>query len=87
VFSKDEFKSYAKDNLVLLLVDWPQRAPNSKEVQAKSRPLMEKFNVEGFPTVFILDPEGKTVAKTGYQAGGPEAYVAHIKQLIAAAKK
>ena len=83
VFSKDEFKAYAKDNLVLLLVDWPQRTPDSKEVQAKSRPLMEKFNVEGFPTVFILDSEGKAVAKTGYQAGGPEAYIAHVKQLIA----
>jgi thioredoxin-related protein len=89
VFSKKVFKAYAKDNLVLLLVDWPQRAPNSKEVQAKSRPLMEKFNVEGFPTVFILDSDAKPIknGKTGYQPGGAEAYIAHIKTLIADAKK
>ena len=86
VFSKEAFKTYAKDNLVLLLVDWPQRTPNSKEVQAKSRPIMEKFSVRGFPTVIILDAEGKAVAQTGYQAGGPEAYVEHVKKLIAEAK-
>jgi protein disulfide-isomerase len=86
VFSKQEFKDYAKENLVLLLVDWPQRAPNSKEVQAKSRPIMEKFGVSSFPTVFILNPDGKTVAKTGYRDGGPKAYVEHVKTLIAEAK-
>ncbi len=86
VFSKDEFKAYAKDNLVLLLVDWPQRTENKKEVQAKSQPIMGKFGIQSFPTVILLDSEGKAVAKTGYQAGGPAAYVEHIKKLIAEAK-
>ena len=86
VFSKPAFKTYAEENLVLLLVDWPQRAPNSKEVQAVSKPIMEKFGIKSFPTVIILDPDGNAVAKTGYKDGGPEVYVAHIKQLIADGK-
>ena len=87
VFQKQEFKDYAKDNLVLLLVDWPQRAANSKEVQAKSKPVMEEFGISSFPTVIILDPQGDAIAKTGYREGGPEAYIKHIKQLIAEAPK
>ena len=87
VFSQPAFKEYAKENLVLLLVDWPQRTPDSKKVQAKSKPILEKFAVRGFPTVIILDPEGKSIAKTGYQAGGPKPYVEYIKKAIAASKK
>ena len=88
VFSQSAFKNYAKDNLVLLLVDWPQSAANKAEIQAKSRPLMEKYGVNSFPTVILLDPNGQPIknGKTGYQPGGAEAYVAHIKKLIADAK-
>lgn len=86
VFSKKAFKDYAKDNLVLLLVDWPQSTTDSKEVQAKSKPIMKKYGIQSFPTVLILSPDGKTLAKTGYQDGGAEAYVEHIKKLIAEAK-
>ena len=86
VFSQKAFQKYAKDNLVLVLVDWPQRTPDSKEVKAKSKPIMEKYGIQSFPTVLILSPDGKTLAKTGYQDGGPEAYVEHIKKLIAEAK-
>jgi len=86
VFSKEAFKDYAKDNLVLVLVDWPQRAPNSREVQAKSLPIMKQYGIQSFPTVLILSPDGQTIAKTGYQDGGAEAYVEHIKKLIAEAQ-
>lgn len=88
VFSQDAFKAYAKDNLVLVLIDFPRdKSKQSEEEQKKNSELQKKFGVRGFPTVYIVSPEGKTVAKTGYQAGGPEAYVTHIKQLIADAKK
>jgi hypothetical protein len=34
----------------------------------------------------VLSPEGELIEKTGYQRGGPEAYVAHIKEILAAGK-
>lgn len=87
VFSQQVFKDYAKDHLVLLLVDWPQRTPDSKEVQARSRPLMEKFGIDSFPTVILLDPNGEPVDKTGYRPGGAEAYIEYIGKVIAPAKQ
>jgi len=88
VFSKDAFKAYAKENLVLILADFPRdKSAQSAATQKQNIALKEKFGVRGFPTVFILDPTGEPVAKTGYRDGGPEAYVEYIKTLIADAKK
>lgn len=87
VFSMNAFKNYAKENLVLVLADFPRdKSKQSAELQKQNKALAEKFGIQGFPTVYILDPNGKPIDKTGYQAGGPEAYVEYIKKAIAAAK-
>ena len=87
VFSQDAFKKYAKDNLVLMLADFPRdKSKLSEEVQKQNDAMAKEYSVRGFPTVFILSPDGKTVGKTGYQDGGPEAYVEHIKKMIAEAE-
>jgi protein disulfide-isomerase len=84
VFSQKAFIEYANDNLVLLLADFPRdKSKQSAELQKQNEGLAEKYNVGGFPTVFILSPDGKLVNKTGYQPGGPEAYVDYIKNVIA----
>ncbi len=83
VFQKDEFKAYAQENLVLMLADFPRDKSNqSEETIKQNEKLSREFGVRGFPTVFILSPEGEVIGKTGYQAGGPEAYVEHIKKII-----
>ena len=88
VFSKGTFKDYAKDNLVLVLADFPRdKSKQSEKLQKQNEALKNKYNVGGFPTVFILSPDGKLVNKTGYQPGGPEAYVTYIKKVIAEAKE
>ncbi|VGO21480.1 thioredoxin family protein [Pontiella sulfatireligans] len=87
VFSKAAFQNYADGNLVLVLADFPSdKSGQSAELIKQNEALASQFGVQGFPTVFVLSPEGKAVAKTGYQAGGPEAYVEHIQKLIADAK-
>lgn len=87
VFQKDAFKKYADDNLVLMLADFPRdKSKLSKDVQEQNEKLAKEFGVRGFPTVFVLSPDGKVIGKTGYQAGGPEAYVDHLKKIIADAK-
>ncbi|MBN2161816.1 MAG: thioredoxin family protein [Pontiellaceae bacterium] len=83
VFSQAAFKEYAKGNLVLVMADFPRdKSKVAEEVQKQNDQMAKDFGVRGFPTVFILSPDGKTVAKTGYQAGGAEAYVKHLKDLI-----
>ena len=49
--------------------------------------MAEKFGIEGFPTVLVLDADGKEMARTGYQPGGAKAYVEHLKALVGQPKK
>lgn len=82
VFSEPLFKNYATTNLVLLLVDFPRRTAQDAEVAKQNQSLAEQFGIEGFPTVLLLDASGKELARTGYQPGGADAYVQHLKSLL-----
>lgn len=83
VFSREAFVSYADASLVLAKIDFPMKKPQSEELVAQNRALAEKFGIQGFPTIILLSPEGELLAKTGYQRGGPEAYVAHLQKFLA----
>jgi len=79
VFSKPEFNSFAKDKLVLLELDYPQAKKLSPSVVKQNEVLQQKFKVEGFPTLVLLDGSGKELARnSGYLPGGPDALIAWV---------
>ena len=82
VFSKDAFKTFANTELVLVEIDFPNRKKQSKALKAQNKELAKKYGIRGFPTILLLSPEGEVIGKTGYQAGGPEAYIAHLKEML-----
>ncbi|MDA1044006.1 MAG: thioredoxin family protein [Verrucomicrobia bacterium] len=82
VFSQEAFKTYAKDNVVLFLADFPNKTPQSDAVKKQNKALAEKYGIKGFPTVLLLNADGSVIEQTGYQRGGPEKYVAHLKSLL-----
>lgn len=86
VFSKPEFMSYAKDNFVLLNLDFPRKTQLPPAQAKTNEGLAQKFGIEGFPTVILLDSSGTKIGQTGYQAGGPDKYIRHLQELIAQAK-
>ena len=83
VFSQDAFKDFAKTNLVLFVADFPQDKPQSDTVVAQNQKLEAQYRVEGFPTILLLDASGGELARTGYRPGGADAYVDHLRSLIA----
>lgn len=82
VFSQKAFLKYAKRDLVLLKLDFPQRKKLSEALQKQNMELAKKFGIRGFPTIVIVDAEGKELARTGYQRGGAKNYVDHLKDLL-----
>ena len=80
VFDQKEFTAVTKD-FVLVELDYPQKKKQSAEEKAKNKALAEKFSIEGFPTIILLDSNGEPFAQTGYQDGGPVKYVAHLAEL------
>lgn len=82
VFQKDEFKKAAKEKYVLVELDFPQDDSKLKaETKKQNEELSEKFGVEGYPTILLLDSEGRPYASTGYKPGGAETYVKHLDEL------
>jgi thioredoxin-related protein len=65
VFSKAEFKDFAKSNLVLVEVDFPQGKKLPKKTVEQNDGLKTKFGVKGFPTLVLVDAEGKQVHRIG----------------------
>lgn len=82
VFSKQVFKDYAKESLVLLEIDFPRRSEQSPALEAQNEALATKYKVRGFPTILLLSADGEVLARTGYQEGGAEAYIEHLKELL-----
>ena len=83
VFSKAEFVEAATQKYVFLFLDFP----NSEELKAKvvdeklNRQLSKAYGVDGYPAVILTTAEGQPYARTGYQAGGPKAYLESLTKL------
>ena len=81
VFSKPEFKDYASKNLVLLELDFPRAKQMPAETMAQNRRLAMQYQIQSFPTVVVLDGNGKVVGALGYIRGGPGAFIAELEKL------
>jgi thioredoxin-related protein len=84
VFSHQPFKDGVKDKFVLVELDYPKdKSKLSEATIQQNEELGKKYGVQGYPTILLADASGKPYAKTGYQKGGPESYVAHLDELRA----
>ena len=81
VFSKPKFQEYASKNLVLLELDFPRAKAISKETLAQNEKLARQYGIQGFPTIVVLNSNGKQVAELGYIPGGPDAFIAELEKL------
>jgi len=85
VLEKKEFKRFADANLVLFMADFPRRKNVPEEVKTQNAELAQKYGVRGYPSLYLLDAEGKVLGQTGYREGGAESYVEHLTKMIEAA--
>jgi thioredoxin-related protein len=82
VFSRPDFRAYAEKNLVLVEVDYPQRKQQSPELKQQNEKLSRQYGIDqkGFPTVVLLDPDGKVVREfTGYDGDTTASLIAWIE--------
>ena len=82
VFQQKEFETYAKDNLVLVMLDFPKNIEQTQETKSYNNMLAQKYGIQGFPTILLFNNQGKMVAQTGYQPGGASNYVKHIQSYL-----
>jgi thioredoxin-related protein len=81
VFSQPQFKEYASKNLVLVEVDFPKGKSVAPATRQQNEQLLMRYQIQGFPTIVVLNSEGKLVAELGYMQGGPDAFIAVLEKL------
>jgi thioredoxin-related protein len=81
VFDKEKFKTEAPKKFVLVELDFPQKKKLDEATKKQNDALQKQYQINGFPTILLMDADGKVYAKTGYQAGGEEKYLAHLDEL------
>ncbi len=85
ILSSDEFKKFAGENLVCVMVDFKRggRGPSDPKFADKHNALARQFSIVGFPTVFIINPN--TDAKesiVGLKYDNTKDFIAWIKSFI-----
>ena len=85
VLTSEEFSTFAKDNLVLVEIDFPNKKPQSADLKKANKELAKKYEVKGYPTVIVFDSQGKQLSKkVGYdKSTTAKDYVAELKKLKA----
>ena len=81
VFSTKAWAAGGAKQFVMLQLDFPRNKELAKGQKEHNQKLKEEFEVQGFPTIFLLDADGAPYAKTGYQPGGPVKYLEHLNGL------
>lgn len=82
VLSSPEFIEYAKKNLVLVDVDFPKHKEIDKSQKQANEALAQKYGVEAFPTVIVLDSNGKKLKKDeGYGGESAKEFIANLKKV------
>jgi thioredoxin-related protein len=76
VFSQPEFDAFASNNLILVEVDF--RNGQNAALLRTNETLAEKFRVQGYPTLIVLNSQGQKTATLGYVEGGPASFIAAL---------
>lgn len=90
VLHTPEFDAWAKENVVLLELDFPRRTKLDPKLAEQNMQLQQAFKVRGYPTVWIVDLVAgankvnfSALGSTGYVAGGPTAWLANANKILA----
>ena len=77
VLTQPAFKPFAKEHLELVVLDFPRRTELPAKQATYNQALAERFKIQGFPTVVLLDAEGQELHReVGAAELDPAKYVA-----------
>ncbi|WP_413999482.1 thioredoxin family protein [Flavobacterium sp. W1B] len=89
VLKTPEFEKWAKENVVLVELDYPRRTAQTPELKKQNNELQQTFGIQGYPTVHFAKGTNKGgkvnfegLGSTGYVAGGPAAWLEVANKII-----
>ena len=80
VFIHDEFKTWAKKNVILLELDFPRRKQLPPEIRQQNASLQKAFSVRGYPTIYVFDLSKNDKGEFAISALGKTNYKKTVKE-------
>lgn len=85
VFDQKIFDDGVRGKWALVKLDFPHNKEGMSQATLEQNDQLAKEylleEMQGFPTIFLTDADGKPFAVTGYLPGGPQNYVNHLNEM------
>jgi protein disulfide-isomerase len=76
VLKTPNFEKWAKENVILVELDFPRRTEQSLELKQQNAKLNQFFKVRGYPTIWFTNGSEDSTGKINFEALGSVGYVA-----------
>jgi thiol-disulfide isomerase/thioredoxin len=86
VFHQPGFDKWAKDNVVLLELDFPRRFKLPTEIAVQNQNLQQAFQVRGYPSIWLFDADKDADGKFNFKGLGKTGYTPTIEEFQATMK-
>jgi len=83
VFDQAELSDNSKYSFLLCKLHFYQTQERSPETIRQTEELATKCEVQEFPTIVVLSPDGQELGRFGYIPGGPKAFGAAVQAILA----
>ena len=83
VFESGDFLKNAGESYIFVKLDFPMNKQQDAQLAKQNHQLQEKYSIEGFPTLIVLDSKGSYVGVANYEAGGGRKYAKLLESLVA----
>ncbi len=70
IFSSSEFEEEIADQLICVEVDFPRHHKLSDQATMQNQRLLEEYGISQFPTLVLIDPTKREIARMGYMPEG-----------------
>jgi protein disulfide-isomerase len=81
VFDQAELVDNTKYNFLLCKLHFYQTQERAPETIRQNEELATKYNIQDFPTVIVLSPDGREIGRLGYIPGGVKAFAAAVNAI------
>jgi protein disulfide-isomerase len=83
ILSQPDFVSAVGNKYIFVKLDFPMKTKLDPRIEAQNNALMDKYKVDGFPVLIVIDNQEKYITKANYQQGGAKNFATLLQKLVA----
>ena len=81
ILSKPEFAKAVGEQYVFVKIDSPRKHPLPEKEEARNEELLDQYDIEGYPTILLVDSKEEVDAELSYVSGGVAPFLAELKSV------